>query len=227
MIRNSAGRPFPCAARAGGGAEDGGRDDAADLAGERLPARGPVRRRGDELRDLLRGGRAGGAVPVRRPGGRRRRGDPHPAPGGGRLRVARVSAGRHAGAQVRVPGARALRPAAGPALQPGEAAPRPVRARRRGRGRLGRVLLRLRLRGPVVAQRRRLGRAHDALGRRQPVLRLGRRPPAADALPRDGHLRGARQGPHRTASGDPAGDARHLRGPRPPGDHRSPALDRA
>ena len=42
--------------------------------------------------------------------------------------------------------------------------------------------------------------AHAQVGRHQPVLRLGRRPAAAHAVPRDGHLRGARQGPHADAT---------------------------
>ena len=45
---------------------------------------------------------------------------------------------------------------------------------------------------------------------------------AAHPLPRVGHLRGARQGPDPAAPGRPRGAARHLRRPRPPGDHRAP-----
>ena len=57
----------------------------------------------------------------------------------------------------------------------------------------------------------------------QPVLRLGGRPAAEDAVLRVVHLRGARQGPHRAASRHPRGasaarTARH----RAPGDHRAP-----
>ena len=65
------------------------------------------------------------------------------------------------------------------ALQPEQAAARPVRQGDRRRDRLGPGAVRLRLRRPGLAQRRRLGAAHDARRRDQPVLRLGRRPPAA------------------------------------------------
>ena len=40
-------------------------------------------------------------------------------------------------------------------------------------------------------------RPQHAVGRHQPVLRLGQRPLAGPRVPRDGHLRGARQGPRR------------------------------
>ena len=45
------------------------------------------------------------------------------------------------------------------------------------------------------------GAAHDARRRDQPVLRLDRRPVAADPVQRQRHLRGARQGPDRAAPG--------------------------
>ena len=72
------------------------------------------------------------------------------------------------------------------------------------------------------AQRRRLRGAHAEVRRRQPVLRLGRRPPAEDALQQDGHLRGPRQGPDDDPPADPRGAARHLRRHRAPGDDRAP-----
>ena len=53
---------------------------------------------------------------------------------------------------------------------------------------------------PDVAQRRRLGAAHDRRRRDQPVLRLGGRPPPRHPLQRVGHLRGARQGPDRSCT---------------------------
>ena len=91
----------------------------------------------------------------------------------------------------------ALLPAAGPARSalrlPG---PRPVRPRERGCGAIPRSCCSTRtprrpcgeidwdpslfsydFGDPDVAQRRRLGAAHDARRRHQPVLRLGRRPP--------------------------------------------------
>ena len=46
------------------------------------------------------------------------------------------------------------------------------------------------------------------------ALRLGGRPAAADALARDRHLRGAREGLHEAARERPRGPARHLRRPR-------------
>ena len=76
--------------------------------------------------------------------------------------------------------------------------------------------------GPGVPQRRGLRPAHDARRGHQPVLRLGGRPPAQRALQRVGHLRGARQGPHPAAPRRTGGAARHVRRPRPPGDHRAP-----
>ena len=66
------------------------------------------------------------------------------------------------------------------------------------------------------------GPHHDQRGD-QPVLRLGQRPRAAHAVPRDDHLRGARQGHDADASRHPRGTARHLRRAGPPGDHRPPA----
>ena len=52
--------------------------------------------------------------------------------------------------------------------------------------------------------------AHHARRGHQPVLRVGRRPPAADPVPPVGHLRGPRQGPDRAAPGGPRRAARHL-----------------
>ena len=113
-------------------------------------------------------------------------------------------------------------PAPGPALQPQQAAARPVRQGHRRPDRLGPVGLRLRLRDQG-AQRRRLGAAHAEVRRHQPVLRLGRRPAAEHAVPQDGHLRGPRQGPDDDQPADARGAARHLRRRRAPGDDRVPA----
>ena len=112
-------------------------------------------------------------------------------------------------------------PIAGPALQPEQAAARPLREGDRRPDRLGSGVLRLRLQDQE-AQRRRLGAAHAEVRRRQPVLRLGRGPPAEDALQQDGHLRGPRQGPDDDQPAHPRGAARHLRRRRPPGDDRVP-----
>ena len=48
--------------------------------------------------------------------------------------------------------------------------------------------------------------------------------PPQPRVRRHGHLRGARQGPHRDPSRHPRADARHLRRGRPSGDHRAPQV---
>ena len=113
-------------------------------------------------------------------------------------------------------------PDQGPALQPEQAAARPLRQGDRRRDRLGPVALRLRLRRRGLPQRRRLRGAHDARRGHQPVLRLGGRPPPRHPLQRVRHLRGARQGPHPAAPRRARGAARDLRRPRAPGGHRAP-----
>ena len=77
-----------------------------------------------------------------------------------------------------------------------------------------------------LAQRRRLGGAHDARRRREPVLRLGGRPPARLSVQRERHLRGARQGAHPPAPGRARGAARHLRRSRAPRGGRAPPAPR-
>ncbi len=113
-------------------------------------------------------------------------------------------------------------PSVGAAVQPGEAAARPLRQGHRRRGRLGPVLLRLPLRRPRRAQRRGQRPARPEGGGAQPVLRLGQRPPAGDPDARDRPLRAAREGldrpPPRGARGAPG----HLRRARPPRGHRAP-----
>ena len=86
----------------------------------------------------------------------------------------------------------------GPALQPEQAAARPLRQGDRGRVRLGPVALRVRLRRPRLAQRRRLRRPRDAARRHQPVLRLGRRPhrrtrPYTETVIYEAHVKGLTQ----------------------------------
>ena len=142
--------------------------------------------------------------------------------------MARLPARRRPRDAVRLPRARAVRPGVGPPLQPGQAPARPVR---QGRGRRPRrrpvpVLL------PVLGRRAghdghdagpgRLAGPHHGLRGGQPVLRLGPRPPAGHAVPRDGDLRGARQGPDDAPPGRPRRAARHLRGAGPPGGDRAP-----
>ena len=75
-------------------------------------------------------------------------------------------------------------------------------------------------RGTDTADGRLVGPHHDER-RDQPVLQLGQRPGAEHAVPRDRHLRGARQGHDADASRYSRGSARYLRRPVPPGDHRA------
>ena len=67
-------------------------------------------------------------------------------------------------------------PIAGPALQPEQAAPRPLRQGDQRRDRVGPGAVRLRLRRPRLPQRRRLRGVHDQERGDHPVLRLGGRP---------------------------------------------------
>ena len=112
--------------------------------GSPYPLGATSRRRRDQLQRVLRGGRAGRALPVRR--GRHR--GAHRAHRGRRPLLARVPAGRVVGPALRLPGPRPVGPRRGPALQPEQAADRPVRQGHRRPGRLGPGLLPLRLRRP-------------------------------------------------------------------------------
>ena len=133
---------------------------------------------GHELRGRLRRRRRHDAVPVRR----RRRGDPDPAAGLRRRRLARVRArasgpGRPTGTGSTGP----YDPARGPALQPGQAAARPVRPgdQRRGRG-SGRRCSATTLDDPDAPS------TLDSAGARaaQPGRRPGASPGSDDARPR-------------------------------------------
>ena len=80
---------------------------------------------------------------------------------------------------------------------------------------------------PATAQRARLGRPRPAQPRRRPRLRLGRSPPRpsisyADSVIYEVHVKGFTM----THPGVPAGAARHVRRPRPPGGHRPPRRPR-
>ena len=141
---------------------------------------------------------------------------------GRRLRLALLPADRPARPALRLPRARPVRARARPAVQPEQAAARPLRQGHGRLDRLGPVAVRLRLRRPRLAQRRRLGRPHAARRRHQPVLRLGGRPPPQHPLQREPDLRGSRQGAHPAAPRDPRGAARHVRRPRPPRGHQPP-----
>ena len=116
----------------------------------------------------------------------------------------RVGPGQRYGYRVHGP----YDPARGPALQPEQAAARPLRQGHRRAHRLERGAVLLPLRRPGLLQRRRLRAVRDDLGGDQPVLRLGQRPAAADPLQRDGDLRGARQGHDDAPPRDPRGRPR-------------------
>ena len=159
----------------------------------------------------------------------RGRRDPHPAARGHRLRVARLPARRGPGPAVRLPGPRPVRPGAGPALQPGQAAGRPVREGARRGGDLAPVGVRLRRRRPARPRsptRSTAPRTCRAVGGRRPVVRLGRRPPAGHPLARVGDLRGARQGHVNAPPGRARAAARHLRRAGAPRRDRAPHLAR-
>ena len=116
------------------------------------------------------------AVPVRRC---LRQGDrAHRAARADAQRLARLPAGRRARPAVRLPRARPLRPARGPALQSEQAAHRPVCPRDQRRGRLERADLRVSPRqshrGPDP-RRAQLGARHAQVRGRRRSLRLGRR----------------------------------------------------
>ncbi|CAA9224272.1 MAG: GH13_11 / GH13 / GH13_13 / GH13_10 / CBM 48 / GH13_37 / GH13_36, partial [uncultured Corynebacteriales bacterium] len=184
-----------------------------------VPVGRDVRRDGHQLLALLGGRDPRRAVPVRR----RRPGDEDRPPGDRRLRLARLPAQRRPRPALRLPRARAVRPGRGPALQPAQAAARPVREGHRRQGGLAPVAVLVPVRPAGPAQRRRLG-AVPAEGRGgEPLLQLGHRPPAEPPLQRDRHLRGPRQGPDLPEQGHPAGDARDVRRPRAPVDDRPPA----
>ena len=206
------------AAPSGAPSREQGGPRGGDLAGSGVPVGRDLRRERHELRPLQRGGRPRRAVPVRRG----RQGDPGRADRGRRLRLALLPAHRAARPALRLPRARPARPGPGPALQPEQAADGPLRQGDQRRDRVEPVAVRLQLRRPGLAQRRRLRGVHAEERRDHAVLRLGGRPPPRHPLQRDVHLRGARQGPHPAAPRHPRGAARHVRRARPPGGHRAP-----
>ena len=132
----------------------------------------PVGRR-HQLRRRLRRRRRGDAVPVRRRGP----GDPGPAARLRRRRLARLRPRRRARAGLRLPGRRPVRPGPGPALQPGQAAARPVRPGHQRRGARSGRRCSVTRRRPGRAERARLGRPRAAQPGRRPGVRL-------DATPR-------------------------------------------
>ena len=123
---------------------------------------------------------------------------------------------------LRLPRARAVRAGAGAPVQPREAAARPLRQGGRGPDRRPRVAVLLQVQQAQDVQRPGQPRPHHAVGGRQPVLRLGQRPAPRARVPRDGHLRGARQGSDDDPSRRTRGDPRHVRRHLPPGHDRAP-----
>ena len=103
-----------------------------DLAGARLPVGRDVRRERHQLRAVQRGRRAGATCACST--GRRR--DPGRAHRGRRLRLARLPAAGAARPALRLPGHRPVGPRAGAALQPEQAAARPLRQGDLGRDRV-------------------------------------------------------------------------------------------
>ncbi len=189
------------------------------MAWHQPSARRHLRRRRDQLRAVLRGGRAGRAVPVRR-----RRPET-------RLRLREVDGyvwhgyvptagpGQRYGYRVHGP----YDPAAGPPLRPGQAAARPVRQGRRGRRYLGPggLLLPVRRRraGATPATRRRTCRARWWSTRTSTGPATGR--PGCryhDSVIYEAHVRGLTRLPPR----HPGERARHLPRAVAPGDHRPP-----
>ena len=157
---------------------------APDLAGPPLPARGDLRRLGNELRPLLLGRHRCRPVPVRRRGPRGAGG----AQGGRRRRLARLPARDLSGSEVRLPGGGPLRPGLRSPLRPLQAAAGPLRQGDLRRGDPVPDAVLLLLRQPGGAQRGGLGGPHHALGGHQPLLRLGSRPSPEPRVPRDDHL---------------------------------------
>ena len=118
-------------------------------------------------------------------------------------------------------------PARGAALQPGQAAHRPLRA---GHRRLGAVRSRGRSATPRGDPDSPSELDSAAFVPRSlvvdPALRVERPSPAPPPLRGHGHLRGSRQGLHHDPPRRPAGPARHLRRARSRGGHRPPGRPR-
>ena len=141
--------------RAQTGAGNRGGTPVESWPGTPYPLGATLRRQRHQLRAVQRGGRAGRAVPHPRRG-RGAHGGADRAHRGGRVRLALLPADGAAGAALRLPRPRTLGSRARAAVQPQQAAPRPLRQGHQRRHRLGPVAVRLRLRRPGLAQRRRL-----------------------------------------------------------------------
>ena len=189
-----------------------------------VPAGRDVRRDGHQLRAVLRGRGPGRALPVRR----RRPGDRDRAARGGRRSsgTATCPTSARASGTATACTARTTRRAGSGATRTSCCSTRtrrPSTARSTGTRRCSATSFER----PGPAQRRRLGAVPAQGGRRQPVLRLGHRPPAAhrpynETVIYEAHVKGLTfRNPD-----IPRGDARHVRGARPPGDDRPPTRAR-
>ena len=110
-------------------------------------------------------------------------------------------------------GSTARMPRSGAALQPQQAARRPVRARARRRARRARARLRVSPRQGGRRPRLRLARRRPRQAeerRRRRAIRLGRRSAAGDPVARDRGLRAPRPGVHEAASRRAGADARQV-----------------
>ena len=156
------------------------------------------------------------AVPVRF--GRQRKGiAAHRAGRADRHGLARLSARRAAGPDLRLSRRWSLRAGRGTSLQSAQGAARSLCQGDRPRNALVRRDVGLqsrRSRRPILSFDDRDNAKYRAAGRRaRRGLHLGRRSAAADALEQDDDLRGARQGLHQAASRSAREAARHLRRP--------------
>ncbi len=194
-----------------------------DLARHRLPARRDLRRGRHQLRPVLRGRRAGRAVPVRQPTARR----PRPASTCPRSTASSGTATCRGSAPASATASGCTGPydpAPRPALQPAKLLLDPYAKAVEGQVDWDESLFGYRFADPNRAQRRWTPAPHAL---KSVVInpffdwQNDRHP--AHAVPRDGDLRGARQGPDDDPPGHPRGDPRHLRRHRAPGDHRAPA----
>ena len=196
--------------------------DRRGLARPQLPPRRDVVRGVHQLRGARAAGHRRVGVPVRR----RRRRDRAPAHRAVAGDLARRAAGRLPRHPLRLPGRRPLGAAGGTALQPGQAAARPLRPRGLRPGHRGQGDLRPRPGRPGRARRHRLRAVRAARGGRPRRLRLGRRRADAAPLPRHRDLRDARQGHDRAARPGARGAARDVRRAGVAGGDRLPARPR-
>ena len=148
-----------------------------------------------QFRGRFAAGRARRAVPDRR-------GRPRDKTGAARTRrrhLARVRARNRRRPAIRLPGDRALRPGARIAVQPGEAAPRPVRQGDRRCGGVGRCPARVPARQPGRPERPGLRAVDAPVAGGRSLVCVGPGPAAGHSLPRHDHLRAAREGVHSDA----------------------------